>query len=53
MNVSTPRYRLFVSTLLTYKEAEAHFEHFPVPDYLGEGEGPERNAQCYWEDPGG
>lgn len=50
VNVSAPPYRLFMSTLLTYKQAETHFEHFPCPDYPGEEEGPERNTQCYWKD---
>lgn len=35
VNVFMPPYRLFVSLLLAYKEAEAHFEHFPLPDFLG------------------
>lgn len=52
VNVSIPPYRL-LSTLLTSKEAEAHFGHFPFPDYLKDGEERDRNMQCYWEDWGG
>lgn len=44
VNVSASPYRLFVSTLPTYKEAEAHFEQFPCPEYPGEEEGLERNT---------
>lgn len=37
VNICIPPYRPFVSMLPTQEEAENHFEHFLLPDYLGEG----------------